>query len=117
VIGWGLASGVVLFLVLTVWATWREILFGMRSTALLRRYETEGADHPLPEPRAEFEAARTAAEAAPQDWRIRMRLALAYDANRDRRHAREHMRRAIALAASAPEPGPTRPGSAPAERP
>lgn len=37
-IGWGLAAGLVLLLVLTVWVTWREVLFGLRAGRLARLY-------------------------------------------------------------------------------
>ncbi|MFE5777562.1 hypothetical protein [Brachybacterium sp. NPDC056505] len=38
VIGWGLAAGLVVLLVLTVWVTWREVLFGLRAGRLARLY-------------------------------------------------------------------------------
>lgn len=99
VIGWGLALGVGILLVLTVWVTWREVLFGMRAGRLSRQYAPAavagGSDA-----RAEFEAARSAIEEQPEqerDWRSWFRLALAYDALRDRRNARMCARRAIDL--------------------
>lgn len=99
VIGWGLALGVGILLVLTVWVTWREVLFGLEAGGLARRYAGTAVEHE--EPREEFEAARAHLESAPgaeEDWRGWFRLALAYDALRDRRQARAATRRAIRLA-------------------
>lgn len=120
-VGWGLALGVTILLVLTVWVTWREVLFGMRAGRLGREYgrapspaeraavvEDDGqGDQDVPgsasraaQARAEFEAARAAIQEDPsreRDWRAWFRLALAYDAVRDRRNARMATRRAIDL--------------------
>ena len=130
-VGWGLALGVTLLLLLTVWVLWREVLFGIAAGRLARRYRAP-ADL-RSDPREEFEAARSAlqdgappdralqdeepqdadrpAETPPgaradadeprgdgEDWRAWYRLALAYDALRDRRSARASVRRAIQLA-------------------
>ncbi|MFC0675529.1 hypothetical protein [Brachybacterium hainanense] len=102
-IGWGLALATAILLLLTIWVTWRELLFGLASARLDRAYAQQ-EDPPTgpPEPRAEFERARAAireAEAAggAADWRAWFRLGLAYDAMRDRRQARAAVRRAIAL--------------------
>lgn len=96
-IGWGLALGVVILLALTVWVTWRELLFGMASGRLARAYEPP--EEPLPDAREEFERARRRVqESSPQRWQDWFRLALAYDALRDRRGARMATRRAIAAA-------------------
>lgn len=46
---------------------------------------------------AAFGEARIAVEAAPVDWRAWYRLAFAYDAARDRRRAREALRKAAGL--------------------
>ncbi|MDN5901335.1 MAG: hypothetical protein L0H74_14900 [Brachybacterium sp.] len=95
-LGYGLALGIGILLLLTIWVTWREMLFGLGSGRLAHQYE------PLPEadeedPRAEFEAARTAIQdGAENDWHAWFRLALAYDALRDRKGARMATRRAIA---------------------
>lgn len=122
VIGWGLGIGVLLLLILTVWAIWREILFGLHSSRLAHEYDAaadtgtaelsgvpedaavlpEGAtaarDLRARHAREEFEAARGALEAdGDEDWQAWYRLALAYDANRDRKHARASLRRAIRL--------------------
>ncbi|MGP9537834.1 hypothetical protein ACT3SP_07475 [Brachybacterium sp. AOP43-C2-M15] len=94
-LGYGMALGIAILLVLTVWVTWREVLFGLSAGRLAGRYE------PPPgaidgDPREEFEAARTALEdGAGSEWRAWFRLALAYDALRDRKGARMATRRAI----------------------
>ena len=103
VLGYGLAGGIVVLLVLTVWVTWHEVLFGLAAGRLAARYrppaEAEGEDA-----RAEFEAARTAlrqeafGDGAEGEWRAWFRLALAYDALRDRKGARMATRRAIEAA-------------------
>jgi hypothetical protein len=109
VIGWGLAVGILALLVVTVWAVWREIVFGLQSARLARMYmppvgAPTATDGTAPDRRTaareEFEAARGALEDSPgatEDWAAWYRLALAYDANRDRRHARANVRRAIAI--------------------
>lgn len=92
-VGWGLAAGVFLLMVLTVWVTWREVLFGIASMRLGRAW-----DGPAPQrgPREEFEQARAAVEQGGEaDWRAWYRLSLAYDALRDRKNARMALRRAI----------------------
>jgi len=95
VLGVGLALGIVILLVLTIWVTWREVLFGLGAGRLARRYEPP-VDADGEDPRAEFEAARAAVQdGAEHDWRAWFRLALAYDALRDRRGARMATRRAI----------------------
>ncbi|UEJ83699.1 hypothetical protein Bra3105_05125 [Brachybacterium halotolerans subsp. kimchii] len=128
VIGWGLAAGLVVLLVLTVWVTWREVLFGLRAGRLARLYGaarfepraddgTEGMaadgtgaraeqdpvaqrDARRAAARAEFEAARDAVQdGGEDDWRAWYRLGLAYSANRDTRDARAAVRRAIAVEA------------------
>ena len=99
-------------LVLPLIAAWwfvvetRFVLAGQR---LLRMLAEEGGlpvdDLPrLPSGRidpaagkAEFPRWRAEAEAAPDDWRVWVRLSLAYDAAGDRPRAREQMRRAIAM--------------------
>lgn len=120
-VGWGLALGVTILLVLTVWVTWREVLFGMRAGRLGREYggappsaggeaavqddgpgdqDAPGSANRTAQARAEFEAARAAIQEDPSresDWRAWFRLALAYDAVRDRRNARMATRRAIDL--------------------
>jgi tetratricopeptide (TPR) repeat protein len=94
--------------IVAAWALWREIMFGVRSQALVRRLEAEGAldlGIPLlPSGRPERAAAdaafpsfQAAAEAEPESWRAWLRLGLAYDAAGDRRRARSAVRRAITL--------------------
>ncbi|ATG52557.1 hypothetical protein CFK38_14280 [Brachybacterium vulturis] len=95
-LGFGLALGIVILLLLTIWVTWREMLFGLGSGRLARQYEPP-AEADDEDARAEFEAARTAIQdGAEHDWRAWFRLALAYDALRDRKGARMATRRAIA---------------------
>lgn len=95
-LGYGLALGIVILLLLTIWVTWREMLFGLSSGRLSREYQPP-ADADGGDPRAEFEAARTAIQDGTEnDWRAWFRLALAYDALRDRKGARMATRRAIA---------------------
>lgn len=94
-VGWGLALAVLVLVALTVWVTWREVAFGMAAARLSRAVGTDVAR--VDDPRAEFEAAQADAEADDADWRAWYRLGLAYDGLRDRRHARECMRRAIEL--------------------
>lgn len=97
-LGYGLAIGIVVLLVLTVWVTWREVLFGMAAGDLSARYEPP-ADAEAEDPRAEFEAARTAVQDGGEgEWSAWFRLALAYDALRDRKGARMATRRAIEAA-------------------
>ncbi|WP_347041093.1 tetratricopeptide repeat protein [Brachybacterium nesterenkovii] len=102
-LGWGFALAICALLVLAVWVTWREVLFGLAAARLGRAYRTDTAPvepsaDASADPRAEFEAARAEAEGTGEgDWRAWYRLGLAYDALRDRRHARESVRRAIEL--------------------
>ena len=97
-VGFGLALGVLILLLLTVWVTWREVLFGMAAGDLSARYEPP-ADAEAEDPRAEFEAARTAVQDGGEgEWSAWFRLALAYDALRDRKGARMATRRAIEAA-------------------
>lgn len=104
------AIGVALIVlpIIAAWALWREIAFGARSQALVRRLEAEGGldlGIPLlPSGRPEraaadaaFPAFRAAAEAEPESWRAWLRLGLAYDAAGDRRRARGAVREAIRL--------------------
>jgi hypothetical protein len=104
------AIGVALIVlpIIAGWALWREIAFGARSQALVRRLEAEGGldlGIPLlPSGRPEraaadaaFPAFRAAAEAEPESWRAWLRLGLAYDAAGDRRRARGAVREAIRL--------------------
>lgn len=97
-IGGGLALGILILLALTVWVTWREVLFGLAAGRLASRYSPP-ASAIADDARAEFEAARAALQERPgaeTDWSAWFRLALAYDALRDRKGARMATRRAIA---------------------
>lgn len=96
-IGWGLALGVGILLALTVWVTWREVLFGVAADRLAREYRPEAAlAAAAPDGRAEFESARSAIQDdGEENWQAWFRLALAYDAVRDRRSARMATRRAV----------------------
>lgn len=121
-VGWGLALGIAILLLLTVWVTWREVLFGMATARLTRAYDGpvpvrptaaarraaetghsdgpsgDGAPAPPPTPREEFDAAKAQIESASQEhWQDWYRLALAYEAMRDRKDARMALRRAIDL--------------------
>lgn len=100
VVGWGLAAALVVLLALTAWVTWREVLFGLAAGGLARRYAPPAG--PLEDPAEEFEAARARIQGLeqagdPVTWQDWLRLAYAYDALRDRRQARRHTRRAIAV--------------------
>lgn len=87
----------------------RELRFGLQTERLANRLEAEGGLPVDDLPRspggridrtaadAQFELARAEVEAAPQDWRARYRLSLAYDAAGDRRRAREAARHAVRL--------------------
>ena len=104
------AMGIALIVlpIIAAWAIWRELMFGVRSQALVRRLEGEGAlelgipHRPSGRPDrsaadAAFSRFRAAAEAEPDSWRAWLRLGLAYDAAGDRRRARGAVRRAITL--------------------
>jgi len=104
----GIGVALIVLPIIAVWALWREIAFGVRSQALVRRLDADGElDLGLPllpsgrPERAAADAAfptfRDAAEAAPDSWRAWLRLGLVYDAAGDRRRARAAVRRAITL--------------------
>lgn len=95
--------------VIGAWVVWREVSFGFAMQAMGRELEREG-DLPVddfartPSGRVQpadaerfFAAERARVESAPSDWRGWYRLGLAYDAARDRKRAREAMRRARSL--------------------
>lgn len=110
----GVAMGIALIVlpVIAAWALWREVSFGIRSTALGRRLDAEGglpseevAVLPSGRPRREdadalFPAYRAAVEENPDDWRPWFRLGVVYDGAGDRRRARQAVRQAIALEAA-----------------
>ncbi|WP_173922134.1 hypothetical protein [Agromyces sp. Marseille-P2726] len=102
----GIGVALLVLPVIAAWALWREIAFGVRSQALVRRLEAEGALDlgipQLPSGRPEragadaaFPAFQAAAEADPESWRARLRPGLAYDAAGDRRRAPRAGRHAI----------------------
>ncbi|MCJ1708121.1 hypothetical protein [Microbacterium sp. VKM Ac-2923] len=94
---------------LALWAIGRELWFGVRAQQLGERLDAEGGlpDEDLPvrpsgriereDGDALFPRYRADVEAHPDDWRVRYRLALAYDAAGDRRRARAAVRAAISL--------------------
>lgn len=105
-----ISLGVALFVLplIGVWALGRELLFGVRSTALIDTLDAAGQ---LPDDlgdagangkpdRANADAAfaryRAAAEQAPDEWQVWARLGVVYDACGDRKRARRAMREAIA---------------------
>jgi cytochrome c-type biogenesis protein CcmH/NrfG len=106
-----IAMGVALIVLpaIAVWALGRELWFGVRAEQLARRLESEGglpdesvAVRPSGRVVAEdadavFPVYRAEVQEHPDDWRAWYRLALAYDAARDRRRARAAVRQAIRL--------------------
>ena len=101
-----LGLAVLVIPVIGAWVVWREIAFGFAMQQMGRQLADEG-DLPIddfarmPSGRivpadAErfFAAERERVSISPDDWRSWYRLALAYDAARDRRRAREAMREA-----------------------
>jgi hypothetical protein len=104
-----LGTAVVVLPLIGGYLVWREVRFGLATQALAReladagRWPTE--ELPLaPSGRpvraaadALFDVRRAETESAPDDWASWFRLALAYEDARDRKRARESMRRAIAL--------------------
>ncbi len=107
-----LGVAVLLLPLLTGWAVWREVRFGLATERLARLLSDEGSlpvdDLPRrpsgrihrPAADAAFGPYRDAVEARPDDWRGWYRLATAYDAAGDRRRARSAARQAIRLSAA-----------------
>jgi hypothetical protein len=107
----GQVEGIALIVlpIVGAWALIVELIFGMRAQRLLRLMTELGAlpvddlpHRPSGRPEraaadAEFPMYQAEVEAAPADWTRWYRLALAYDASRDRRRARWATRRAIRL--------------------
>lgn len=104
-----LGIGVLALPVVGAYVVWREVSFGWATERLAReladagRWPDENLPR-LPSGRPERHAAdavfgerRAEVESSPADWQAWFRLALAYDDARDRRRARQAMRRAIAL--------------------
>lgn len=105
------AMGVALLVLplIGIWALVRELMFGLRSTALIDQLDAEDA---LPDDLGEatpsgkanrvaadaaFERYKAEAEAEPSNWRCWARLGIVYDACGDRSRARAAMREAIRL--------------------
>jgi hypothetical protein len=107
----GQIEGVALIVlpIIGAWALIAELVFGARAGRLLRLMTARGAlpvddlpHRPSGRPDratadAEFPKYQAEVEAAPTDWTLWYRLALAYDASGDRRRARWATRRAIRL--------------------
>jgi hypothetical protein len=104
-----LGVGLLLLPLIAAYLVWREVRFGITTQRLARelhaagRWPTEELP-PAPSGRPRREAAdalfarrRVEVEQHPEDWGSWFRLALAYEDARDRRRARESMRRAIDL--------------------
>jgi hypothetical protein len=103
--------GILLLPVVGAWVLWSTMRFGFRTQELGRRLAAEDG---LPDtsglPRtpsgrvdraaadAWFEERRAEVEAAPGDWRVWYRLAVAYDVAGDRSRGRDAMRKALELA-------------------
>lgn len=87
--GWAL---VVLPLV-GVWALAVELRFGFRAEAITKRYVSENG----PAVAETFDEAASRVGEHPEQWQAWYLLALAYDAERDRRRARWALREAITL--------------------
>lgn len=107
-VGWLLAVGIVVLVVIGVGAVAAELRFGFATQRMGRTLDSEGA---LPEaaPRTPeggvdraaadelFARHREEVEAVPEDWRGWFRLALAYDSAGDRRRGRAAARHAMRL--------------------
>jgi len=115
----GMGWALIVFPLLGIWALVVELRFGFRAEALARRLEAEGGlpDDELPA-RVSGRVERDAADAIfqryalamqqhPESWAHWFRLALAYDASRDRRRARWAMREAMRLEKAEPPATPT----------
>ncbi|MFC5289296.1 hypothetical protein ACFPM7_19770 [Actinokineospora guangxiensis] len=104
-------AGILLLPIVGAWVLWSTMRFGFRTQELGRRLAAEDG---LPDtsglPRtpsgrvdraaadAWFEERRAEVEAAPEDWRVWYRLAVAYDVAGDRSRGRDAMRKALELA-------------------
>jgi len=104
-----LGLGVLLLPMVAGYLVWREVRFGLATQRLAAELDDAGRwpDEDLPtapsgRPLREaadalFERRRAEVEYAPEDWAAWFRLGLAYEDARDRRRARQSMRRAIDL--------------------
>lgn len=106
--GIGLGIGVVLLVAVGLFTLVDQLRFGIATERLGRALAAEGglpeALPAAPSGRADrdaadaaFEVRKAEAEAAPDDWRVWYRLAVAYADARDSKRGRTAMRRAIAL--------------------
>lgn len=107
-LGWVLAVGIVVIVVVGVGAVAAELRFGFATQRLGRTLAAEDA-LPGPVPRTEaggvdraaadevFARHRAEVEADPEQWRSWFRLALAYDGAGDRRRGRAAARHAVRL--------------------
>jgi hypothetical protein len=84
-----LGVGLLLLAAVGVWLVAAEVVFGLRAERLARLAGDTGP--------GDFDAAKGAVEAAPEDWRAWYDLARAYRDERDPARGRRAMRRAIAL--------------------
>jgi hypothetical protein len=89
----GIGLGLLLVAFVGVLLVVGEIRFGLASQRLARLAGDVGED---------FDEAKAAVEAAPDDWRAWYALAVAYDAGRDPKRGRAALRRAITLERAAP---------------
>lgn len=115
-LGWLLAVGIVVIVVVGVLAVAAELRFGLATQRLGRILAAEEA-LPGPVPRTEaggvdraaadevFARHRAEVEADPQQWRPWFRLALAYDGAGDRRRGRAAARHAVRLHRAEPHQG------------
>lgn len=104
-----LGLGVLLLPLVGGYLVWREWRFGLATQRLARELDAAGRwpteelpPAPSGRPRRDaadalFEQRRVEVERTPDDWGSWFRLGLAYEDARDRRRARESMRRAIEL--------------------
>lgn len=112
-----IAMGVALIVLplIGAWALARELIFGMRSTALVDELDRQDLlpddlGEATPTGRADRDTAdavfaryREETEAEPDDWRSWARLGIVYDACGDRKRARAAMREAISRRRGGPE--------------
>jgi len=104
-----MGAALVVFPVLACVFIARELIWGVQTDRLLNRLADEGElpDDDLPKmpsgrpvreaADADFPRWKQEVEAAPDDWRARFRLGLAYGASGDKKRARAAFRRAIRL--------------------
>lgn len=85
-----LGIGVLLLPIVGAWTTWRELQLGFASQRLGQQVGDGEVD---------FDSAKRAVEASPEDWRAWYRLAMAYGAERDTKNGRAAMKQAVELEA------------------